>query len=188
MNPPHIDTLAVSKEQWNRAFIEGPHTSFGMVKALMDALKLTYPQLLEKPEALLAAFRDSEPLIRNIEDQPWVNTWAKKTGRCTSFAVKVARALEKAHPSAFEFVYFDLGRHRVARCVKTNILINSDSDSGAKIMLPSAHDTDWPERDRRGRYRYHADGYSIYEGKETGELGTEPRSRRDPVSPEDAIS
>ncbi|GAB1312431.1 hypothetical protein MFIFM68171_02641 [Madurella fahalii] len=188
MDPPQIDTLTVSQEQWTKAFMEGPHTSFGMVKVLMKELRLDFPKLLEKPEELSEAFKDRKPLIYNIEDRPWVNTWAGETGRCTSFAVKVARALERAHPSVFKFMYFDLGRHRVARCARTNILINSDSDTGAKIMLPSAHDTDWTERDRRGRYKFRVEGYSIYEGKEPLEPGVERRSRRDPVSPEEAMS
>ncbi len=181
--PPTIDALDVSQKQWRQVFTEGPFTSFGMVNALMQELRVTYEELLGSPQILhtrLTALMDGKSLVSSIEDSQWVNTWSKKTGRCTSFAVKIAKTLEREYPDTFDFQYFDLGRHRIARCASTGILIHSHSDKGAKIMDPTEH---WSESDNRGPFKYHTDGYSIHKGSGSGE-----KCRRDPVSPEHAIS
>lgn len=178
------------------AFNEGPHTSFGMVKALMDYLRetrkldVTYRTLLDNREVLLQAFADGDPVKGNIEGHPWVGTWSGKAGRCTSFAVKVARALEAEYPTVFNFQYFDVHMHRVARCEKTQILIDSASDDGVKRMPPnpSTDGTHWQDASRHTKYKYRADGYSVYEAKESGEGNAITRCPAYPISPAEAMS
>lgn len=66
-----------------------------------------------------------------MKDAKLNTTWADTTVRCTSFAVKVVSPLEKQSSGTFKFDIYDLGRHRVARCEKTGILIDSSSKNGA---------------------------------------------------------
>jgi len=188
--PPEIDrALDASQAQWKQTFIEGPQTSFGMVRALMEYLEVNYETLLTNPEVLLGAFKTKRPLIDNIEDERWAKTW-RNPGRCTSFAVKIARALEEKDPNTFKFRYFDLGRHRVARCERTEILIDSTSNKGARRMSSTAGtgDADWADEYRRGRYKYHSDGFSIFEGNESDGTGPEVRKEVYPICPAEAMS
>ncbi|KAK0643968.1 hypothetical protein B0T16DRAFT_494891 [Cercophora newfieldiana] len=164
-----------------------------MVKALMDFSRVSHETLLDNPDAL-RIFLDSDVdhrlLSTIIDTHPSVASWREKPGRCTSFAVKIAHALEKKHPTAFQFQYFDLGGHRVARCQKTTILIDSVSDEGAKLMPPttSTDSSDWRDCWRRGRYKCHPDGSSIFEGNEPDENGVLPRRQSDPIEDVEALS
>jgi hypothetical protein len=196
VNAPDVDPLAVSDEQWQGVYIHDPHTSFYMIKALMDFFDIDHDTLLDddKDSVVDRAFPGPNPelssttMVNTIMDNPWVNTWREKPGRCTSFAVKIAHALEEQYPSTFQFQYFDLGGHRVARCERTTILIDSVSAEGAKFMpaTTNADSADWRERWRRGRYKYHPDGSSIFEGIDpSGKLS---RSQRDPIKDAQALS
>jgi hypothetical protein len=58
-------------------------------------------------------------------------TWGSNTGRCTPFAIKAVNLIEKKYPGQFKFDLYDLNGHRIARCHKMGILIDSSSRHGA---------------------------------------------------------
>ncbi len=65
---------------------------------------------------------ESDPLYGDLRV-----TWAGHTGRCTFFAVKVVELLCQEYPDVFDFVIYNLKGHRVTRCHKTGILVDSSS-------------------------------------------------------------
>jgi hypothetical protein len=77
-------------------------------------LGLSYRGILENPARLNSLSRD-DVTEENIS-QPLSETWFSRTGRCTSFNLKVSTLLEERYPN---FRYFSVGRHRVARCERT---------------------------------------------------------------------
>lgn len=61
-------------------------------------------------------------------------TWASRTGRCTSLAVK---AVHNLGGPAYDWCIYDLEGHRVARCRRTGIVIDSSSTvEGGAFILP----------------------------------------------------
>jgi hypothetical protein len=69
--------------------------------------------------------------------------FAGRTGLCTSFAIKVVDALNQiAPPGTYDFVFYDLGWHRLARCKNTGLLIDSSARGplqlkvGAELKIP----------------------------------------------------
>jgi len=194
LSVPGIDPMKVSNEQWQEVYVQDPHTSFNMINDLMEVSGVDIEALFEDSDILREkAFPDSDPdpeLFNTILDGSWTTKCRDEAGRCTSFAVKIAHALEKEHNTVFQFQYFDLGGHRVARCEKTAILIDSVSDEGAKIMLPntSANIADWRDSWRRGIYKLHPDGWSIFKANEPDESGKFPESKRMPIKDAQALS
>ncbi|KAK3367663.1 hypothetical protein B0H63DRAFT_515470 [Podospora didyma] len=133
--PTHQELLNASNDEWMQALNEGPHTSFKMVEAMMAATQVSYEDFLSHPETLKARFRQNpvEPHDINPGGR-YYDTWHSKTGRCTSFAIKVVFNLNSHHPDSFQFGFYNLGSHRVARCENTNILIDSKSNNGVKVQ------------------------------------------------------
>jgi len=184
MEPPHIDVLQVSQAEWRRVYCEDPHTSFPMIDDLMFRLAISYKDLLKNPGILVQKLEGGQPLDLDYRDL------ARRPGRCTSFAIKVAMELEAKHPETFKFQYFHLGRsgsqsgrsgHRLARCMNTGVLIDSTSDRGVTIMEEGG---DWIDS-YQGRLKYF-DGHSLYEGTERHDETNEPTTS-EPVSPEQAM-
>jgi len=56
------------------------------------------------------------------------------TGRCTSFAIQTVNAISYRYPSLFDFSYYRLGNHHLARCKKTGVVINSSCKMGAFVL------------------------------------------------------
>lgn len=184
MEPRRIDALQVSQAEWRRVYCEDPHTSFPMVEALMIKLAISYTDLLKNPRILIQKLQGHQPLDFDFQDL------ARKPGRCTSFAIKVAMNLEATHPETFKFEYFHLGRsgsqpgrsgHRLARCMNTGVLIDSTSDKGVTIMEEGG---DWMDS-YQGRVKYF-DGHSVYEGTERHDETTETTTS-EPSSLEQAM-
>lgn len=71
-------------------------------------------------------------------------TWNLKTGRCTSFALGVVDWLERMAPpdvpGYWDFQFYDLNGHRVARCKRTGLLVDSSSRNGALVLK---EDEEW---------------------------------------------
>ncbi|KAF5658243.1 hypothetical protein FCIRC_12955 [Fusarium circinatum] len=63
------------------------------------------------------------------------------SGACTVLAIRASTALEKDHPSKYDFKMYNVGRHRICRCLKTFVVIDSTSRNGAEIVPPGK---EWP--------------------------------------------
>ncbi|KND89173.1 hypothetical protein TOPH_06167 [Tolypocladium ophioglossoides CBS 100239] len=127
-----VTTMA--QKAWVDTFNDGPYTSFKMLDyMLLKAGKVSYEELVKTPK--VAKKVKKEDIEKdNMDKNPLFDTWGSKTGRCTSFTVKITAELAKAHPKMFDFKIYDLKGHRVARCIKTGVLIDSSSWVGAFIL------------------------------------------------------
>jgi hypothetical protein len=56
------------------------------------------------------------------------------TGRCTSFAIQTVDAIQSQHKGSFNFDYYRLGNHHLARCKNTGTVIDSSCKKGAFIL------------------------------------------------------
>lgn len=128
-----ISPVAEADKAWKSTFINGPYTGFVMLDYLRAKAGVQWTTLLKdgpkkslKPVTQAVVVADKTPAM--------TNTWAGRTGRCTSFAVNVTYTLERKFPGVYDFQIYDLGRHRVARCQKTGILIDSSSAKGAFVL------------------------------------------------------
>lgn len=150
----HSNLVSIATQLWKKVFNETPYSSFGMMDAIAKHLGLSYKDILSNPKKLAGFYPKLFPKMNLC-----FLTWSSdiKTGRCTSFALQVARLLEEAHPDMFSFEYYDTGGHRVALCAKTKIMINSSSKIGAEVIAESEK---WNYGD--GTWEY-VDGKWIYE-------------------------
>jgi len=150
---------AAATDVWREVFAGGPYTSFKMVEIVAGLLGMSYSDILANP-AQLNGFNPDFVTEANITEAPLLSTWSSLTGRCTSFAANVATLLEARYPGVFNFQYYDVGRHRVAHCESTGILIDSSSAVGPVVLRENQ---EWTNLNGvSGRWKY-INGMSTYE-------------------------
>ncbi|KAF8848108.1 hypothetical protein BDZ45DRAFT_681432 [Acephala macrosclerotiorum] len=149
--------------QWRDTFHNGSYTSLVMLDFLIKKRGVTYDAYLRKRSVILDQndFTDYEMRLavdRNADPKPvefqrtkaWLLQFSDDnfnlvvnngTGRCTSFAIQTATRLERQHPNIFDFNFYKLGIHHLARCKKTGIVIDSSSKRGAFVLQPGEETT-----------------------------------------------
>jgi hypothetical protein len=124
-----------AQKWWGATFNDTPYTNFFQIEYLVKTAGASWQDILIDPKIL--AKRVGKDAIANDKSPLFNHTWAS-AGRCTSFAVRVARQLqehlEKPNGEPFDFKFYDLKRHRVARCAKTGVLIDSSSSVGILVL------------------------------------------------------
>lgn len=141
------------------------YTSLPMVEYLRKTFGLSIGEILEAPKLLGTRFDKSA--FNNREMQHSLRRfWLSQSGRCTTFAVKVAAALEKVHPSVFKFEMYDVGRHRLARCSRTGVVIDSSQTPGAFLMSEGALLSDG-----EGRHWKYSSGKSGFRNEKSSRVG-----------------
>ncbi|KAI1138403.1 hypothetical protein F5Y05DRAFT_38354 [Hypoxylon sp. FL0543] len=157
------EEIDIATEVWKQTFQNGPYSSFHMLDVIANSLGLSYRDILTSPEKL-KRFKHTSVTQENLYEPPFLSTWSRDTGRCTSFALKVAHRLEAEYPNRYSFQYYDVGRHRVARCKNTGILIDSSSRFGSAALLNESNE--WSEiSGLSGRWKY-TNGVLAYERNE----------------------
>ncbi|KAH7259111.1 uncharacterized protein BKA55DRAFT_536813 [Fusarium redolens] len=58
------------------------------------------------------------------------------SGACTVLAIRASAALQEEDPDNYEFKMYDVGGHRICRCLKTFAIIDSSSHEGAIVKPP----------------------------------------------------
>ena len=141
LSPDDHSPLSVAQVEWKNVFHNNAYTNFTQIDYLMGKAGVTFDAILRKPE-LLSQKVDKSVIASDMSYQNML-TWSS-SGRCTSFAVAVARRLEAQYSTGFNFKYHDLKGHRVARCANTGILIDSSSPYGA-IKLEQGQWFSWED-------------------------------------------
>jgi hypothetical protein len=131
-----IDRFKVAQDAWADVFHRNAYTNFSQINYLKDKAGVSWDDLMKEPTILKA--RVTKEAIEADTSFANVLTWSR-SGRCTSFAVAVVRRLEEYYPDIYDFKYYNLKGHRVARCASSGILIDSSSTRGA-IVLPDGAD------------------------------------------------
>lgn len=120
---------------WEDAFVSTPYSSFLQMDYLVTKSGLTWEAALKSPKSLKRA--SLADIIKEDKSPAFIRTWWT-SGRCTSFAIRAVRQLQEHDAPSFDFKLYDLGHHRVARCAKTGILIDSSSAVGV-IVVQDGH-------------------------------------------------
>ena len=130
---------------YRQVYCEGPYTNLDMIQYLIDKSTLT-PKNGQPPRQATIEDYVSEPnLVRAVTSQNMLEDsikdggalhrlFAGRTGVCTSFAIKTVDRLNHWFPAEeYDFVFYDLGQHRLAICKKTKILIDSSASEAVKL-------------------------------------------------------
>lgn len=137
--PPSAQAVADAQAAWQDVFAGGPYTGLKMLQYLIAATgpdqRKNREDFLNKPKNLVSVM----PVVATHDINRLAPTWQGKTGRCTSLAVKVVNGVadKKANGKlVYDWCIYDLGRHRIARCRNTGIVIDSSSTiAGGAFVL-----------------------------------------------------
>jgi hypothetical protein len=116
---------------WVKKFNTTPYTTFWMIEYLLTKGHISYEDYVKDPKILQKCELKTE-----IEGTNDFSDLISRPGRCTSFAIQVADILEElpGHKGHYDFRFYNLGHHRVARCMNTGLLIDSASQRGDRYL------------------------------------------------------
>ena len=132
-------SFKLAREQYRSVYCGGPYTNIDMIQYLIDKSMIEPPNHQPSRRATIDDYVSRPDLVRRVtlekmrEDE--MNTtgalhplFAGRTGLCTSFAIKTAYSLKSLdQPAIYNFVFYDLGMHRLSICKNTKILIDSSA-------------------------------------------------------------
>ncbi|GAB1311006.1 hypothetical protein MFIFM68171_01216 [Madurella fahalii] len=116
------------KSSQSQATQDGRQTC--VIDYLVSKSNLSWDAALRNPWSLKDA--PLGDIIKEDKSLSFTRTWWT-SGRCTSFTLRVVRQLQEYDAASFDFKFYDLNGHRVARCAKTGILI--DSSSAVEVLV-----------------------------------------------------
>ncbi|KAJ8127107.1 hypothetical protein O1611_g6531 [Lasiodiplodia mahajangana] len=162
------DTEALEKteqlvnETWKEKFNAQPYSSFFMVSWLSLLSGITVEGLWQNPRA----FRRFRVIQEHLDDTA-MDALASVCGRCSTFTIQVAEALQDAQHFGlikglpkFEWEFHDISRHRLARCKNTGLVIHSSSPQGFLTVPPGETLEVAGEYPRSEKLSYTDDGIS----------------------------
>jgi hypothetical protein len=123
----------------------GPYTSFRMLDYLIHKSRIAIPESQLQRPATIKDFLSKPEILQGVSvdkmNKDSMNLggdlyplFAEETGLCTSFAIKVAHQLKSEAPGAYDFVFHDMGDHRIARCRRTQLVIDSSAGKPLKLQ------------------------------------------------------
>lgn len=122
-----LDVHDESNRAWIKFFGSEAFTSLPIADYIMSATKTKYKDYLQNPKDL-----KNKVDMQSLQTNPDLDILYKGPGRCATFAVKVCKDLEDRYGSTkYDFRYFSTGNHRIARCEKSKVVIDSSSKKGA---------------------------------------------------------
>ncbi|KAM0435989.1 hypothetical protein ACHAPT_002881 [Fusarium lateritium] len=107
-----------------------------MINFLLKWEGKTLAEFVVSPKSILSGVKKEKLLTDPVAAQQLCQLSLMRTGHCTSFALKVVSILDEHLPNIFDFKTFDVSCHRLARCEKTDLVIDSGSRSGP-FKLPN---------------------------------------------------
>ncbi|KAH8878583.1 hypothetical protein GQ53DRAFT_756599 [Thozetella sp. PMI_491] len=144
------NALRFAKQEWQNTYHNGSYTTLLMLDFLIKRRGITYSDYLRNRDLILdkkdlIAYKARIRRLAAEEDKravdgefahthKWLGQFPDKdfdsiidngTGRCTSFAIQISRALEQKHKNTYDFRFYRLGIHHLARCSRTEIVIDS---------------------------------------------------------------
>ncbi|EAQ86200.1 predicted protein [Chaetomium globosum CBS 148.51] len=139
-SPPPPPPPAEAVATWQGIFSEGPYTALKMVEYILQAGGQSVPNFVANPVETVKDITKTQIVDKHDLNQ-MRPVWASKTGRCTSFAVKataiLSQKVDAKKKPVYNFATYDLAGHRVARCLKTEVVIDSSSTTpGGAFVLP----------------------------------------------------
>lgn len=132
---------------WIKFFGSEAFTSLPIADFVMSTTKTSYKDYLQNPFDLKKKID-----MKSLQTNPNLEVLYKGPGRCATFAVKVCKELEDKHAGKYDFKYFSLGNHRIARCAKTKVVIDSSSKQGAFVLKNDELWMWWRSHAQRWKY------------------------------------
>ncbi|KAF1933184.1 uncharacterized protein M421DRAFT_191364 [Didymella exigua CBS 183.55] len=131
-------TEQITNDAWREVFDAQPYNSFFMVSWLLHLAGRSAEDLWQNPRILRRY-----PVQEDDMDRDTIYALVSNGGRCTTFTIQVAQELEDRQDRGdlrglqkFEWRYHDVGRHRIARCENTGLVIHSSSPQGFLTVPP----------------------------------------------------
>jgi hypothetical protein len=158
LDSERLDSEDNAQRNWFYRFQREPYTSFWMIDDLINRANVkilkapkckgySYEDFINNPKSLKQVLSEAEIQSSDLGSFTHV---LLKPGRCTSFAIQTASEIAAWRRRDFDFKFCDLGRHRVARCSKTGLLIDSSSSVGAFIL----REGQWKSFDNQTRWKW----------------------------------
>ncbi|KAK3374513.1 hypothetical protein B0T24DRAFT_705030 [Lasiosphaeria ovina] len=184
-HPAPADPLTLAQHEWVKIFNGGPYTGMLMLEYIIQATGRTNYDFINDPKNCIKGITDAH--ISTFDIQQLAATWNVDAGRCTSFAVKAITELN-THKGAggvpiFNFEIYDLSKHRVARCRKTGVVIDSSSSlrNGA-FVLPEGSWGRFPETQASWKFKSSESKFER-DGKVDGQI----KKSSSPITPAKAM-
>lgn len=177
-DPEHRILIHEINKIWSLHFNAEPYTSFVMVDYLLQNAGISYAELWTSPNTLTKKFTKSTVLGTN-----WTLPIFYSPGRCTTFALRMEELLCEVPGMDVEFHHTQ--RHRLGRCKKTGMLIDTNSLGGPFILVEGA-EVKRKKGDRPQNFKY-LSGTSIYTTENSGGKEYQQKSKG-PCTREQAMS
>ncbi|KAH7232771.1 hypothetical protein BKA59DRAFT_460237 [Fusarium tricinctum] len=132
--------LDLSHAQWELAHVEIAYTNLNQIAYLLNKAGIS-PEIYTQHPVNASKQLTLNNLKQYIVSDNMGNTgtvsaggsWEAHAGRCTAFCLKAAKRLETQ--GGFDFRIYNLDKHRLARCERTAIVLDSSARSKA-IEVP----------------------------------------------------
>jgi hypothetical protein len=118
---------------WFFAFNHAPYTNLNMIDELRKKANITYAHMWHDPRTLGKKLTKADmcSLAKSMTQRRGEDNF----GRCTSFAEEISYSLRRANLThladrIFDFEFYDMNKHRLARCKNTGLVIDSSSMTG----------------------------------------------------------
>lgn len=150
MNRP--SRAAYEEKAYRDVWDGGPYTSFDMLSYLIRKIQG------QSEEEKMQKFLLNPGILQTTSEKELNRDWkegvldplfAGRTGLCTSFAIKVVNVLMK-QASNYDFVFFDLGTHRLAECQTSKTVIDSSVRSPGILLSVTRNKWEIRPRSQRG--------------------------------------
>lgn len=143
----YVKLDARADQVWKQVFAEDAFTSLTIADFVLNKTGMSLDDYLKAPKTL-----KSKVDIKAIPTWSNLEVLANGPGRCASFAVKVCWRLAKNHAGQYEFKYYNIGAHRIARCEKTRVVIDSSSRFGAFELSTDGVWMSWKDQPKEWKY------------------------------------
>ncbi|KAF5025339.1 hypothetical protein F66182_2578 [Fusarium sp. NRRL 66182] len=137
--------------EWERAHADTAYTSIYQMDFMIRESGVSYTQIVRDPVKALAGI-----------DRAKLQGWIIKTEGGQTLALIAAKRLEASPNSTFDFQYYDLNNHRLARCKNEHVLLDSSSKEGAVLVRPGQTWTESHRGNKKISWRWDNDvsGYA----------------------------
>jgi hypothetical protein len=132
---------------WKQVFGEDAFTSLPIANLVLNNTATSLEDYLKQPKIL-----KGKVSLEKIVGWDNLGVLVDGPGRCASFAVKVCQKLENQYANKYDFRYYNIGQHRIARCEKTRVVIDSSSELGAFQLTSNDLPMWWREREQQWEY------------------------------------
>uniref|UniRef100_A0A4E9DBX5 Uncharacterized protein n=1 Tax=Gibberella zeae TaxID=5518 RepID=A0A4E9DBX5_GIBZA len=129
---------------YNHAHGATPYTTLPMIARILEAAE----EFVRRPKVIACI-----PSDRFVHFATANEDAMSHTGTCTIVALYAKAYMSEHHPNVYDIRLYDVGHHKIGRCLKTFVVIDSSSRVGVFTIPPGQP---WTRYDNT--FVWHADG------------------------------